>query len=326
MPLVEEPLERPQHRPARLAAPEVHFAFRAEGDDGGDGVRVLEGYDRVIPPIDHSYDRVGGAEIDAKPHAGSVPIDPGTPYAIPHANGVWQGVSPDQLKRAGWCRASRTGERYAARGISRQPSSDRCGVSPCTSTIRNPRSRSRSAQAAKAALDAPLTRWNIDSPANSPPNAMPYSPPASVLPCHASTLCAQPRRCSSEYVERMSGVIQVPSPGRLPQARMTSSNASSKETRKPAFSARRTVRGHGSIAWSGKIARGSGEAQGTRPCRTGQGKMPALYASSTNAGERARLTATTSSPCRGSGKRTPTGGGSIGGYGGTAALPFNAPR
>src|SRR5438105_9665760 len=53
--------------------------------------------------------------------------------------------------------------------------------------------------------------------------------------------------------------------------------------------------------------------------------MPALYASSTSAGERVRLTATTSSPCRGSGKRTPTGGGSIGGYGITAALPLTPP-
>src|SRR2546422_8284129 len=72
MPLVEEPLEGPQHRPTRLASSEVQLALRVEGYDRGDGVRVLEGNDRVVPPIDHGYDRMGGAKIDAKPHARSV--------------------------------------------------------------------------------------------------------------------------------------------------------------------------------------------------------------------------------------------------------------
>ena len=63
------------------------------------------------------------------------------------------------------------------------------------------------------------------------------------------------------------------------------------------------------------MARGSGDAHGTRPWRTGQGKMPCLYASRTKAGDIDRLTATTSSPGRGSGKRAAIGSGSIGGYG-----------
>src|SRR5438309_4953407 len=85
--------------------------------------------------------------------------------------------------------------------------------------------------------------------------------------------------------------------------------------RKSGLNARWTVRGHGLPGCSGKIARGSGDAQGTRPCRTGQGKIPSRYASSTSAGVIERLTATTSSPGRGSGKRATIGGGSIGGYG-----------
>src|SRR5438874_4427287 len=105
----------------------------------------------------------------------------------------------------------------------------------------------------------------------------------------------------------MSGVIQVPSPRRSLHAFITSSKASSIEIRNSPLSARRTVRGQGFGLSRGKIARGSGEAHGTRPCRTGQGKIPDLYASRTRAGETELLTAITSSPRRGSGKRTATG-------------------
>src|SRR3981081_1660925 len=111
----------------------------------------------------------------------------------------------------------------------------------------------------------------------------------------------------------MSGGIQVPSPRRSLHAFITSSKASLIETRTSPSRARRTVRGQGFRVSSGKIARGSGEAQGTRPCRTGQGKIPDLYASRTRAGERERLTALTPAPRRGSGKRIATGVGSIGG-------------
>src|SRR5258708_4472403 len=113
----------------------------------------------------------------------------------------------------------------------------------------------------------------------------------------------------------MSGVIQVPSPGRSPHACNTLSKSSLKETWKSPLRARRTVRGQEMARSSGKMARGSGDAHGTSPWRTGQGKMPALYASSTNAGVSERLTAITSSPRRGSGNLMATGGGSMGGYG-----------
>ena len=45
-------------------------------------------------------------------------------------------------------------------------------------------------------VEASRARVNIDSPANRPPMATPYRPPASVPPCHASTEWAQPSRCS----------------------------------------------------------------------------------------------------------------------------------
>ena len=57
-----------------------------------------------------------------------------------------------------------------------------------------PASRSRSTRPTSATFDASVRRWNIDSPANSPPMATPYSPPASVPSgVHASTLWAQPQ-------------------------------------------------------------------------------------------------------------------------------------
>jgi len=48
-----------------------------------------------------------------------------------------------------------------------------CEVVICTSKRTNPRSRSRSTRATRATLDASVTRWNIDSPAKSPPTATP---------------------------------------------------------------------------------------------------------------------------------------------------------
>ncbi len=81
--------------------------------------------------------------------------------------------STRQSKRAERSTASRTRARYSARGISTQPSSARCGVRTCTSKSWKPRSRSRCAVAAKATFEAPVARWNIDSPANNVPMAMP---------------------------------------------------------------------------------------------------------------------------------------------------------
>ncbi len=49
---------------------------------------------------------------------------------------------------------------------------------------------------ARATFEASVSRWNIDSPANSPPTATPYSPPTSSSSRQHSTECAQPSRCS----------------------------------------------------------------------------------------------------------------------------------
>ena len=74
--------------------------------------------------------------------------------------------------------------------------------SPTARRAAGPRRRRRSA--ARPARPAPPStrpgpRWNIDSPANSPPIPTPYSPPASSPSRQASTECAQPSRCSSPY-------------------------------------------------------------------------------------------------------------------------------
>ncbi len=52
------------------------------------------------------------------------------------------------------------------------PSDSRCGVCHCTSTSRSPACSSRSASTSptRATLEASRARWNIDSPANSPPD------------------------------------------------------------------------------------------------------------------------------------------------------------
>src|SRR5205085_7091452 len=124
---------------------------------------VLERDDRVVPPIDQRDHGVGGTEVDPEPHEWSLPI--WLARAMP--------LSVRQPKRAGRASASWTRARYRSRGTATQPSSSRCEVSTCTSKSVKPRSRSLPAVAAKATLDAPVTRWNIDSPANSPPMAMP---------------------------------------------------------------------------------------------------------------------------------------------------------
>ena len=74
---------------------------------------------------------------------------------------------------------------------------------------RSPSARSRSTSATSATFEASRPRWNIDSPANSPPIATPYSPPASSPSRQASTLCAQPSSVQLDVRgARPSGVIQ----------------------------------------------------------------------------------------------------------------------
>ena len=105
--------------------------------------------------------------------------------------------------------ASARSSRYLARGTSTAPSD----VSAASSTARRAATRRRhaaaSTSAASATFPASVTRWNIDSPANSPPIATPYTPPTSAPSgVHASTLCAQPSRCSTVYALTKSSSIQ----------------------------------------------------------------------------------------------------------------------
>ena len=69
-------------------------------------------------------------------------------------------------------------------------------------------SRSHCTVATTAAFDASVpaggSAWNIDSPANKPPIAIPYSPPASSRPRHTSTECAQPSSWRRRYAAAMS--------------------------------------------------------------------------------------------------------------------------
>ena len=87
--------------------------------------------------------------------------------------------------------------------------------------------RIRSTSATSATLDASVARWNIDSPANSPPMATPYRPPASVPSSsdHDSTLCAHPSSCSRTYASRTAALIHRPGRDGSAHVSMTSSKA-----------------------------------------------------------------------------------------------------
>ena len=92
-------------------------------------------------------------------------------------------------------------------------------------------------------------------------------------------------------------------------------NAWSKVTVNASFRTRLTWRGHARAGCKGKIARGSGLAQGTTPCMIGQGKMPFRYACRTNPGVMVRDKATMPSRFArlASGSSTRAAGGSTGG-------------
>ena len=128
---------------------------------------------------------------------------------------------------AGSGRARSSSPRYAGRGTATAPRVARCGVTHCTSSSRpsTPSAVISETSATSATFDASRTRWNIDSPANSPPIPTPYSPPASSPSRHASTECAQPSRCSSAYAAAMSRVIHPASRAGSPQRATTSSKA-----------------------------------------------------------------------------------------------------
>src|SRR5262249_8821219 len=163
-------------------------------------------------------------------------------------------------------RASARSSRYFGRGTSTAPSDARWGVVHWTSSTDGLPSRRRSTSAASAALPASVTRWNIDSAAKSPPIATPYTPPARTPPAdHASTLCAQPSRCSVVYASTKSSSIHPW--GRCGSAhdRMTSSNPWSTE-----ISNLRRARRSDRLSWkpsSGRMPRGSGDHHATGPPR-----------------------------------------------------------
>ena len=138
-----------------------------------------------------------------------------------------------------------------------------------------------------ATFDASRTRWNIDSPANSPPIATPYSPPASSPSRHASTECAQPSRCSSLYAAAMSRVIHPASRAGSPQRGHHLVEGGVDPDLEVAGSDRRSDRDTTSPS-SGTIPRGTGENQcigGRTPC-SGIGKIPLRYAASRVPGAR----------------------------------------
>src|SRR6266511_2383767 len=210
--------------------------------------------------------------------------------------------------------ASVSSSRYFARGTSTAPSDARCGVVHWTSSSIAPPPRSRSTSAARAAFPPSVTRWNIDSAANSPPMATPYTPPASTPSVvHASTLCVQPSRCSVVYASTKSSSIQPC--GRLgcAHSRITSSNAVS-----TVISNRRRERRNDLLsrnASRGTIPRGSGDHHATGPPRpTRIGNKPPRYAASSVPGSRSAPTPaiSVSSADSAGGSNQDVGGGSIG--------------
>ena len=70
-------------------------------------------------------------------------------------------------------RVRRAGRGSRPRGISTAPRVARCGVHHCTSRSTPPAAGSASTRASSATFDASRSRWNIDSPAKSPPIATP---------------------------------------------------------------------------------------------------------------------------------------------------------
>src|SRR5205085_8553036 len=62
--IVEQTLEGPDRLPAGLGASEAELTLGIQRDDRLDRVRVLEGDDRIVSPIDHRHYGMGGPEVD----------------------------------------------------------------------------------------------------------------------------------------------------------------------------------------------------------------------------------------------------------------------
>ena len=94
------------------------------------------------------------------------------PHELRH--GVQPASSPSVVERRRERDPQRTAERSRGTphaGSRRTPSVARCGVTHCTSSTRRSAcsSRSRSTSPISATFEASRSRWNIDSPANTPP-------------------------------------------------------------------------------------------------------------------------------------------------------------
>ncbi len=211
----------------------------------------------------------------------------------PAARGTRGAGSPP---RRGWPGAAcTTGRRSAA-----------CSTSWSSSIRHSPSS---------ATFEASRSRWNIDSPANSPPIATPYSPPARRPSRHASTECTQPSWCRRRYAARISGSIQPLSRRGSAQASSTSSNAVS--TRISKSRAERRSDRDTCIPRTGSTPRRTGLHQyiGSPRVPDGIGNMPRRYAASSVPGARSAPAATRSSESSsrsGPGNDQEVGGGSTG--------------
>ena len=167
----------------------------------------------------------------------------------------------------------------------------RCGVVHCTSNSAAPSSRSSSTVAQHATFDASVTRWNIDSPANSPPMR------SAVEPARRARRRATPRRCA-------------PSPAR---AAACTRRRTSRRSSRAAGAGRRTPRITVSNAVSTRISKRASDAaqrpadvepvERDHPARIGRppreqrrrrasGTGRARYAASTVPGSRSPPTAT----------------------------------
>ena len=145
-----------------------------------------------------------------------------------------------------------------------------CSVSCWVSSSTTPPSRIRSTRSTSAALDASLSRWNIDSPLNTRPVSTPYRPPTSRSPSQTSRLCAPPARVQRDVapLHRRGdpGLAAGAGAGgddlrRTPRRRW-SCQPQSRSRRRSDLDTRRSP--------GSRTARGSGEHQGTGRRGAGQ--------------------------------------------------------
>ena len=111
------------------------------------------------------------------------------------------GRAPSGRARAATGRVGKPGQVRRPRAVSTTPSEARCGVRHCTSRSRGRRTRRAGSPTSptSATLDASVSRWNIDSPANSPPIATPYRPPTSRRRARPRPSAPSPSSCRRRY-------------------------------------------------------------------------------------------------------------------------------